>query len=44
MLSVMLPAAVGGVIGAILSRKVKPRVLEIIFGGLVVYAGIKMVI
>ncbi len=44
MLSVMLPAAVGGVIGAVLSRRVKPRVLEIIFGALVIYAGIKMVL
>ena len=42
-LSVMLPAAVGGACGAILSRRLKSRVLQRIFSLIVIYAGIKMI-
>ncbi len=44
MLSVMIPAAVGGVGGALLSRKMKPSLLQKIFAVLVIYAGVKMIL
>ncbi len=42
-LKLAIPSAVGGLIGAYLSTKVKPVLLERLFALLVIYAGIKMI-
>ncbi len=41
-LKLAIPSAIGGLIGAYLSSKVKPVFLERLFAILVIYAGIKM--
>ena len=41
-LTLALPSAAGGLIGAYLSSKAKPILLERLFAVLVIYAGIKM--
>ena len=39
----LLPAALGGVLGAWLTDRINPRFLKIIFGVLVVYSGARMI-
>ena len=40
----IIPAIIGGIIGAVLLDKIGVRVLKIIFSGLVVYSGIRMLV
>ena len=41
--TLLLPAALGGIVGALLLRKIKPRLLNRLFAALVLVAGIFMV-
>ncbi|MBO5111126.1 MAG: sulfite exporter TauE/SafE family protein [Clostridia bacterium] len=43
LLPYLLPAALGGVLGAWLTDRINPRFLKIIFGVLVVYSGARMI-
>ena len=42
-LKLAIPSAAGGLIGAYLSSRVKPVLLERLFAVLVIYAGVKMI-
>ncbi|MBQ9120916.1 MAG: sulfite exporter TauE/SafE family protein [Clostridia bacterium] len=43
LLPYLVPAALGGVLGAYLTDRINPRILKIIFGVLVVYSGARMI-
>ena len=43
-ISVVIPSAAGGVIGAVIAHKIPAGSLRLLFAVLVIYAGIKMII
>lgn len=40
----IIPGIIGSVVGAMLLYKVTPRFIHILFGGLIIYCGIRMVL
>ncbi len=40
----LLPAALGGVLGAFLMNRISPQILKIVFSALMVWAGLKIII